>query len=40
MPTLDRLRIVKHLVINADEAVTVPNEWTGVFETEGHSRSG
>ena len=26
------------LVINAGEAVTVPREWTGVFETDGYSK--
>ncbi len=26
------------LVINAGEAVTVPKEWTGVFETEGYTK--
>ena len=26
------------LVINAGEAVTVPKEWTGVFETDGYSK--
>ena len=26
------------LVINAGEAVTVPKEWTGVFETDGYTK--
>ena len=26
------------LVINAGEAVTIPKEWTGVFETDGYTK--
>jgi len=26
------------LVINAGEAVTIPKEWTGIFETDGYRK--